>query len=156
MKHAATANVKTHVDPQRKIRAVPVRTPAAPTASASQVSVGSHCAANAPRSRSRSQYRSQHSSGQAHTVEKHDSHSSDGVHFTGKAASNDPQSSASSHCAADEPRVCCAPSRRPLVVCTFWHSYSSASSPARLLVAAFLSGEKVSHFCQPCMPLTCL
>jgi hypothetical protein len=106
MKHAATASVKTYVDPQRKIRAVPVRTPAAPTASASQVSVGSHCAANAPRSRCRSQSRrmllkpgpgptasasqarsrSQHSSSQAHIAEKHGSHSSDGVHFTGKAA----------------------------------------------------------------------
>ena len=49
-----------------------------------QSGADSHCAANAPRSRSRSQYRSQHSSSQAHTVEKHDSHSSDGVHFTGK------------------------------------------------------------------------
>ena len=99
--------MKTYVDPPwRKIRAVPVRTPAAPTASASQVSVGSHCAANAPRSRCRSQSRrmllkpgpgptasasqarsrSQHSSSQAHIAEKHGSHSSDGVHFTGKAA----------------------------------------------------------------------
>ena len=110
-----------------------------------QSSGGSHCAANAPRSRSRSQ----HSSSPTRTAEKHGPHSSDGVHFTGKAASNDPQSSASSHCAADEPRVCCAPSRRPVVVCIFWYSYSSASSPARLLVAAFLSGEQVSHFCQP-------